>query len=278
MNVSAKGIVSIASAGVLAAVIAVLPANAAVPNTDKSYYVPQVGPVATPTEGMAAVQLFRMCPNNDGGSSLPNSARIKVVVQDGSGHGITGIAAADIVVLFNGGTPAQSFSGVGADSIVSNSQFNPSPLCPDVRTVDADAPTDGTGTTYITFTGADPASPGVGLAYPANNRNRKWGHYDTELPVYVLGFKLSGRLTTESANGTYALRIKSMDWTGGLGTTLNQGEAVTVADFNGIANGIGITNAISYWKDFDSLSGVTATDLNIITSHLNHDCDTPTNP
>ncbi|HLQ67246.1 MAG TPA: hypothetical protein VK123_08460, partial [Candidatus Limnocylindrales bacterium] len=69
-----------------------------------------------------------------------------------------------------------------------------------------------------------------------------------------------------------------IDWTGGLGTTLNQGEAVTVTDFNGIANGIGINNAISYWKDFDSLSGVTATDLNIITSHLNHDCDSPNNP
>jgi hypothetical protein len=144
--------------------------------------------------------------------------------------------------------------------------------------VDADAPTDAQGTTYITFTGADRSVPGVGQAYPNNNRNRKWGHYDSDLPVYVVGFRLSGRMTTGSANGTYTLRIKNMDWTGGLGTALNQGEAVTVADFNGIANGIGIENAISYWKDFDSLNGVTATDLNIITSHLNHDCDTPANP
>jgi hypothetical protein len=264
----------------IAAVLAwIVPAAyAGVPDVTNSFYVPQVGAVATPTEGTTATRLFRMCPNNDGGSSLPNSARVKVVVRDVNGNGIPGVAAADICVLYNGGTPAQSFSGVGADSVISNSQFNPTPLCPDLRCVAADAPTDATGTTYITFTGADVATPGVGLAYPANNRNRKWGHYDTELPVYVLGFKLSGRLTTGSANGTYALRIKNIDWTGGLGTTLNQGEAVTVTDFNGIANGIGINNAISYWKDFDSLSGVTATDLNIITSHLNHDCDSPGNP
>jgi hypothetical protein len=264
----------------IAAVLAwIVPAAyAGVPDVTNSFYVPQVGAVATPTEGTIATRLFRMCPNNDGGSSLPNSARVKVVVRDVNGNGIPGVAQADICVLYNGGTPAQSFSGVGADSVISNSQFNPAPLCPDLRCVAADAPTDATGTTYITFTGADAASPGVGQAYPNNNRVRKWGHYDTELPVYVLGFKLSGRLTTGSANGTYTLRIKNVDWTGGLGTPLNQGEAVTVADFNGIANGIGVNNAISYWKDFDSLSGVTATDLNIITSHLNHDCDSPGNP
>jgi len=259
-------------------VVAAMPAAAGVPDVTNSFYVPQVGPVATPTEGTVATRLFRMCPNNDGGSSLPNSARVKVVVRDVNGNGIPGIAAADICVLYNGGTPAQSFSGVGADSVISNSQFNPTPLCPDLRCVAADAPTDATGTTYITFTGADVATPGVGLVYPNNNRNRKWGHYDTELPVYVLGFKLSGRITSAPPNGTYTLRIKNIDWTGGLGTPLNQGEAVTVTDFNGIANGIGINNAISYWKDFDTLSGVTATDLNIITSHLNHDCDSPGNP
>jgi len=266
--------ISLTVVAAFALAVAAMPAAAGVPDVTNSFYVPQVGTVATPTEGTTATRLFRMCPNNDGGSSLPNSARVKVVVRDVNGNGIPGVAAADICVLFNGGTPAQSFSGVGADSVISNSAFNPSPLCPDVRCVAADAATDATGTTYITFTGADAATPGVGL----RNANRKWGHYDTELPVYVLGFKLSGRLTTGSANGTYTLRIKSIDWTGGLGTTLNQGEAVTVTDFNGIANGIGINNAISYWKDFDSLSGVTATDLNIITSHLNHDCDSPNNP
>jgi hypothetical protein len=249
-------------------------AYAGVPDITQSFFVPQVGAVATPTEGTIAIRLFRMCPNNDGGSSLPNSARVKVVVRDVNGAGIPGVAAADICVLYNGGTPAQSFSGVGADSVISNSQFNPTPLCPDLRCVSADAPTDASGTTYITFTGSDVATPGVGV----RNSGRKWGHYDTELPVYVLGFKLSGRLTTGSANGTYTLRIKNMDWTGGLGTPLNQGETVTVSDFNGIANGIAINNAISYWKDFDTQNGVTATDLNIITSHLGHDCDGPNNP
>lgn len=258
----------------LALVVAAMPAVAGVPDISLSFYVPQVGTVAAPTEGTVAIRLFRMCPNNDGGSSLPNNSRVKVVVRDVNGNGIPGVAAADICVLYNGGTPAQSFSGVGADSVVSNSQFNPAPLCPDLRCVAADAPTDASGTTYITFTGSDVSTPGVGV----RNANRKWGHYDTEDPVYVLGFKLSGRLTTGSANGTYTLRIKNVDWTGGLGTIVNQGETVTVTDFNGIANGIGLNNVISYWKDFDTSGGVTVTDLNIITGHLNHDCDSPNNP
>jgi hypothetical protein len=199
-----------------------------------------------------------------------------VVVRDASGSGIFGIAASDVLVLFNGGTAEQGFSDFygGADSVISNSQFNLAPLCPDVRFVNADGPTDSMGTTYITFTGSDPATPGVGV----RDAYRKWGHYDSELPVYVLGFKLSGRLTTESLNGTYTLRIKNVDWTGGLSTMLNQGETVTVTDFNGIMNAIGIDNAISYWKDFDTSGAVTVTDLNIINQHLNHDCDSPNSP
>ena len=249
-------------------------AYAGVPDNTKSFFVPQAGTTTAPVEGTNATRFFRMCPNNDGGASLFSHARLKVTVLDVNGNGIPGVAAADICVLFNGGTAAQLFSGVGADSVIANSQYNPSPLCPDVRCVAADAPTDASGTTYITFTGANVATPGVGV----RNANRKWGHYDTELPVYALGFKLSGRLTTGSANGTYVLRIKNMDWTGGLGTTFNQGETVTVTDFNGISNGININNVISYWKDFDTSGGVTVTDLNIINGHLNHDCDSPFNP
>jgi hypothetical protein len=260
----------------IAAVLAwIVPAAyAGVPDTNQSFYVPQVGTVATPTEGTTAIRLFRACPNNDGGSSLPNNARIKVVVRDVNGNGIPGVAAADICVLFNGGTTAQGFSGVGADSVIANSQWNFTPLCPDVRCVAADAPTDANGTAYITFTGADVNNPGVGL----RNANRKWGHYDSELPVYVLGFKLSGRLTTASANGTYILRIKNLDWTAGLGATNNVGETVTVTDFNGIANGINVNNAVSYWKDFDTSGSVTSADLNIMVSHLNHNCGAPNNP
>jgi hypothetical protein len=260
----------------IAAVLAwIVPAAyAGVPDVSASFYVPQTGTVATPTEGTNAARLFRMCPNNDGGSSLPNNSRIKVVVRDVNGNGIPGVAAADVCVLMNGGTSAQGFSGVGADSVISNSQWNQSPLCPDVRCVFADVPTDASGTTYITFTGSDGVTPGVGL----RNANRKWGHYDTELPVYALGFKISGRLTTGSANGTYVLRIKSFDWTGGLGALNNQGEAVTVTDFNGVSNTIGVNNVISYWKDFDFSGSVAVADLNLITNHLNHDCDTLNNP
>jgi len=260
----------------IAAVLAwIVPAAyAGVPDVTNSFYVPQTGALATPTEGTTAARLFRLCPNLDGTATFPNNARIKVVVRDVNGNGIPGIAAADVCVLFNGGPTLQGFSGVGADSVVANSQWNTSPLCPDLRCVAADVPTDATGTTYITFLGSDGVNPGVSV----RNANRKWGHYDTEMPVYVLGFKLSGRLTTASANGSYILRIKNLDWTGGLLNSMNQGELVNISDFNGIANGIGVNNAVSYWRDFDSSGGVTSTDLNIITQHLNHNCTSPLNP
>jgi hypothetical protein len=251
-----------------------VPAVAGVPDVANSFYVPQRGSVGTPTEGAAAVSFFRACPNNDGGTSLPNNARVKVVVRDVNGNGIPGVAAADICLLFNGGTPLQSFSGVGADSVIANAQFNQTPLCPDVRCVQADDQTDATGTAYITFTGATAGSPGIGT----RNAFRKWGHYDTEIPVFVLGFKLSGRLTTASLNGSYRLQIKNYDTTGGLGTALNLGEAVTSADFAAIANNIGVVNALTFWRDFDSSGGVTSSDFSQISQHVTHDCDTPNNP
>jgi hypothetical protein len=254
-------------------------AYAGVPDTNNSFYVPQAGTVGTPLEGLSATpsyRFFRGCPNNDGVTSFPNNARVKVVVRDVNGNGIAGIAAADICLLFNGGTPAQSFSGVGADSVIANAQFNQSPLCPDVRCVQADDQTDATGTTYITFTGSTPGSPGVGTRSPF----RKWGHYDTEIPVFVLGFKLQGRITTASANGTYTLQIKSYDHTGGLGTALNQGEAVTAADFNAVAVNVGApVNALTWWRDFDSTGGpIAAADFNVIAQHVTHNCTFPNNP
>ncbi len=244
------------------------------PDVTRCFYVPQVGAVAAPTEGTLAARLFRMCPNNDGGASLPNHARIKIVILDAPGNPIAGIARADICLLFNGGTQAQGFSGLGADSIIANSVWNQSPLCPDVTCVQADAPSDANGVAYITFAGADPANPGVTVRDP----NRKWGHYDSEIPVYVLGYKILGQLTTASAPGTYMLRIKSFDWTGGLGATLNAGEAVTMTDFNGVANGINVNNAVSYWKDFDGSGSVTMTDFNALVAHINHTCTYPNNP
>jgi hypothetical protein len=247
-------------------------AYAGIPDVTNSFFVPQAGTVATPLEGFSAYRFFRRCPNNDGGSSLPNNARIKIVVRDANNNPIPNIAAADICVLFNGGTAAQGFSGVGADSVISNSTWNPT--CPDVRCVAADAPTDATGTTYITFTGADVNTPGVSL----RNANRKWGHYDGKLPVYVLGFELSGRETTGSLNGTYTLRIKNFDWAGGLGAIANQGEAVASNDFNGVANGIGKSTIVTYWQDFDFSGAVASSDFNTINAHTTHDCDTPNNP
>ncbi len=263
-------IVPLALSAVLAATLTA-PATADVPSTTLSYYVPQAGPVASPVEGLSAIPFFRMCPNNDGGTSLPNHARVKVVVLNAAGRGITGVAATDVLVLLNGGTPIQGFSGVGADSVIANSQYNP--LCPDLRFVNADAPTDASGTTYITFTGADPSAPGLG----ARDVGRKWGHYDSELPLYVVGFKFQGRLTSTSANESYTLRIKNLDWTGGLGVA-GAGEAVTVTDFNGLSNTLGVDNAWSYWKDFDSSGSVGISDLNLMTNHLTHDCDMPNNP
>ena len=263
-------IVSLTLSAVLAATFTA-PAIADVPSTALSYYVPQAGPVASPVEGQDAIAFFRMCPNNDGGTSLPNSARIKVVVRNAANLPIVGVAAADIGFLLNGGTPTQGFSGIGADSVISNSQYNP--LCPDVRWVTADAATNAQGVTYITFTGANVAAPGVG----SRDVFRKWGHYDSELPVYVVGFTFQGRLTSAASNRSYTLRIKNLDWTGGLGTVAG-GEAVTVTDFNGLSNAIGVDNAWSYWKDFDSSGSVGVSDMNLMTNHLTHDCDTPNNP
>jgi len=260
----------------IAAVMAwIVPAAyAGVPDAAASFYVPQRGTVASPIEGTAATSFFRACPNNDGGTSLANNARVKVVVRDSNSNGIPGIAAADICLLFNGGTAAQGFSGVGADSIVANGQFNQSPLCPDVRCVQADAETDATGTTYITFTGSTPGSPGVGTRNPL----RKWGHYDTKIPLFVLGFEIQGKLTSAVGAPAYTLQIKNYDHTGGLGTALNQGTAVTSADFNAIANSIGVNNALTWWRDFDSVGGIASSDYNQISQHTTHDCDTPNNP
>lgn len=242
------------------------------PNVGQSYYVPQTVPITTPVEGVAATQKFRVCPNNDGGSSLPDKARIKIVVRDAAGVGIGGIAAADISLLFNGGTPqlppaGQGFSGVGADSIIANSQYNVSPLCPDVRIIAADGPTDAAGVTYITLTG-----PG-GIRDP----NRKWGHYDTEIPVFVYWDKLQGRLTSTDVNGSYVLQIKNFDFFGGLDAQANQGEVVGPDDFNIITNCLN-TGCYDWWMDFDSSGMVGPEDFNAFVAHSTHGCGSPNNP
>ena len=210
------------------------------PDVSQSFFVPQVGPTSTPTEGQSAIALLRACPNNDGGTSLPNSARVKVVLRSEGGTGIAGVQPQDIYVLFNGGTTAQGFYGTGADSVIANSTWNQNPLCPDVRVLTADAPTDASGVTYITFTGSTPGSPGVGTRDP----NRKWGHYDSKLPVYALGTELQGRLTSDPGSDPYVLRVKNFDVSGGLAAVMNQGEAVTTVDLNTVVanmNNPGVT-------------------------------------
>jgi hypothetical protein len=244
------------------------------PNPAMSYFVPEAGSVTSPTVGAAATALFRACPNNDGGTSLPNNARVRVVLRDGDGTPVSGVPADSIFAQFNGGTSIQGFSGVGADSIIANSQYNPAPLCPDVRYVTADAPSDSNGVTYITFAGNTPGSPGIATRDP----QRKWGHYDSEIPVYADGVKLAGRLTSGDSNGSYILRIKNFDFQGGLGTPLNQGEVVSSSDINSVGNNIGVNDALSYWRDFNSSGAVTAADYNMIVGHSTHNCALPNNP
>jgi len=249
----------------------------AVPDLTKSYYVPQAGPVATPLTGIDALRNFRLCPNNDGTQSLPNSARIKIVIKDGSGSGISGIPRDDLVALFNGGTPAQGFNPAipGADSIIANSQWNPG--CPDMfvppgvyRGLVADGPTDVDGVAYLTFTGAAPGNPGVGVRDP----NRKWGHYDSLIPVFVGGRELQGRLTEDSPQGTFALEIKNLDSSGGLAAVMNQGERVNSLDIAPVQAAVS-HGTYQFWHDFDWDGVMTSSDLSFVKAHNNHNCSAP---
>jgi len=252
-------------------------ASACVPDISRCFYVPQAGNTTTPLEGNSnpkSYSFFRGCPNNDG-ASYANHARIKVGVINFHGDGIAGVQAADICMLFNGGTQEQGFSGPGADSVAANGQYSVGAVCPDVRCIYADRETDLSGVTYITFTGSDPGSPGEARRDPS----RKWGHYDTEIPVYVLGFKIQGRLTTASANGSYVLQIKSFDVVGGTTAALNQGEIVNSADFNTVNSQIGQPfNFLTWWRDFNFDNTVNSTDFAAMTAHLNHTCSSPNNP
>ena len=254
-----------------------------IPDVTHSYYVPQSGSYSSPVEGTNAVRNFRGCPNNDGGS-FPNTARIKVVLRDSNNAPLSGVPATDIYLLFNGGTSAQGFLGSGADSIIANSAYNFNPPCPDVRQVVADGPTNGAGEAYITFKGAG----------GARNASRKWGHYDAEIPVYVNGARLEGKLTSGDVAisgilGEYKLQLKSIDWSGGLlgshPADDNVGEQVDPGDFNGIANGIGDTGPLSFWKDLDWSGHVDSSDFNIVVAHFAggaqggpHTCVFPMNP
>lgn len=252
-----------------------LPAWAQVPNAANSFFAPQAGSVATPIVGALATRFFRACPNNDGGSSLPNNARIKVVLKDGSNAPIVGLSRFSIYVHFNGGTDKQGFSGDGADSIIANGERNIEPACPLVQYLYADAPTDATGTTYITFAGADSLNPGVTVRDP----NRKWGHYDSNIPVVANGVLLQGRLTDGGTNGEYILRIKNFDIKGGLANGKNQGEAITSVDYNSFRSNLDDPpDDLTYWHDLDSDGTYGSSDFSIFVNHRDHDCGFPMSP
>lgn len=231
-------------------------------STTLSYYVPQAGSVATPLEGTAARAFLRACPNNDGGSSLPNNARIKVVVRDLVGNPMAGIPADNICAQF--GWP---------DSIVGGSPCDTT--CIDVQCLAADAATDVNGVSYITLTGALPGAPGVGVRNP----NRKWGHYDSKIPVTVNGIELEGRLTTASMNGTYVLQVKNYDIVGGLSVPCIPGdiESVDVSDLAALLF-CGPGCPYAFWVDFDWSGLIALPDINQLIAHFGHSCSKPLNP
>jgi hypothetical protein len=273
----------VAKLGIAMAVLAVLivpAAYAGVPSQTLSYFVPQSGSVTTPTEGTLAIRNARRCPNDDGTQVFPLNARLKVVVLASDGSPISGIAASDVCIMFNGGTGVgtglQGFTGVGDDSIIANFQYNQLANCPDVRCVQADAPTDVNGVTYITWIGATPGQPGVGTRDPF----RKWGGFAGDIPLYVLGFKLQGKLTSSSPLGSYTAHVKSLDFVGGRTTSPNAGELVNALDINPVHASVGSPAYLSgdlfhYEQDFDNNGIVNAIDLNFITVHVNHRCNFP---
>ena len=248
-----------------------------IPDLSKCYFVPQAGSLVSPLTGIDALRNFRLCPNNDGTQSLPNSARIKIVILDPSGTPVVGFPAADIVANWTGGTQAQGFSGSITDSIIANSQWNPG--CPDlivepgVRGITADGPTDALGVTYMTFIGTAPGNPGVGVRDP----NRKWGHYDTQILIYIGGLPIQGKLTEGAPLGSYLLELKNLDSVGGLGAVMNQGERVNSLDLSPVQAEVS-NGTYNFWHDFDWNGVVNSLDLTFLSAHNNHNCTFPLNP
>ena len=254
---------------VLFTALTVSPAFAQAPDVSRSYFVPESGGVTTPTEGVLAIRNFRTCPDIDGAQVLRLNARLKIVVLASDGSPMAGIPASDICVMFNGGTPAQGFSGVGDDSIIANFEFNQLSNCPDVRCLQADAPTDANGVAYLTWIGGNPSQPGTELRNPLH----KWGGYAGDVPVIVLGSQLQGKLTSASALGSYTAHVKNLDFVGGRTAAANQGELVNSLDIAPVQAAIG--GAYQYHMDFDNNGLVNSIDLSFIKAHNNHKCNHP---
>jgi len=253
------------------ALLIVPAAFAGVPDVSQSYFVPQAVSGST-LEGTAAIANFIGCPNNENTTQLTNGARLKVVVRASDGSPIANIPAADICLLFNGGIPLQGFSGAGDDSVVANFQYNPAANCPDVRCIQADAPTDADGTTFITL-------HGVGNV---RDSGRKWGGWAGDVPVMVLGFKLPGYLTTADgeAHGlsNYTAHVKTADLQGSRTTVLNQGELVNSADVLGMRGFVNL-GAYEYWLDFQAPAGaLNSSDYFYVRGHNTHSCNIPNAP
>jgi hypothetical protein len=260
---------------VLLGALSVSPALAGVPDVTQSFFVPQASSITTPSEGVIAMRFAKRCPNLDGNQMFAASSRLKIVVKASDGSPIAGIPASDICVLFNGGTPAQGFSGVGDDSIIANFQFNQVNNCPDIRCVQADGPTDAAGVAYISWIGHAAADPPGQVFNQVISRDplRKWGGYAGDIPVMVLGFKLQGKLTTGGVLGSYTAHVKSLDHQGGRTTAPNQGEQVTSLDINPVQAAIG--TPYKYALDFDTSGAVNSIDLNFVKAHNTHKCNSP---
>jgi hypothetical protein len=104
-----------------------------------------------------------------------------------------------------------------------------------------------------------------------------WGHYDSAIPIYAWGTKLAGRRRSASPDSAYALQIKNFDSVSGLSASMNAGEAVTILDFNAVSNHINesaysTTSPTNYWKDFDWSGVIEINDVNMLSYHINHDC------
>lgn len=265
----------LAKLGIAIAAVATLivpAAFAGVPDVTQSYFVPQSGSVASPVEGAAALANFRHCPNNDGVGVLSNNARLKVVVRASDGSPIANIPAADIYLKFNGGTLGMGFSGSGADSVIATNALNPIAGCPDIRFVTADAPTNAEGVAYITLWGGTYVSGNA-----TRDSFRKWGGYDGNIPLFVLGSQLNGYLTTvHGITPNFTMHLKSFDFQGGYTTTLNQGEVVNSSDYSPVRAAIGGT--YRYNNDFQQDGTINSADISPIIAHFGHDCDTPNNP
>jgi hypothetical protein len=186
------------------------------------------------------------------------------VLKDSAGNGIAGISAADIFIWMNGRSRPQGMYWEGPDSIIANSQYNPLHGCPNLTAIYADTATDASGSTYVTLIGAG----GIPDA------SRKWGLFDSELPVYALGVQLQGRAKSDTTNGSYVLRIRNADCASGVSTALDQGEIVNSIDVNFVhAHNPSYGGTYTYPADMDENGIINSIDESFVRAHNNHKCD-----